>query len=58
MDNAAALEKSRLQEYEDLHKIGKLSEYDLNMQRNTSALSDLYADYADLQLLLTRLSFY
>jgi len=58
MDNAAALEKSRLQEYEELYKIGKLSEYDLNMQRNTAALSDLYAGYADFQLLLTRISFY
>ena len=58
MEKTASLEAERLSEYENLYKIGRISEYDLKMQQNTAALSCLYNDYAELKLILTELSFY
>lgn len=58
MEKTAMLETERLSEYENLYRIGRISEYDLKMQQNTAALSRLYNDYAELKLILTELSFY
>lgn len=58
MKSAAVLEMNRLDSYKGLYSAGKLSEFDLMMQENTANLAELYSDYADLQLLTTKLSFY
>lgn len=58
MRNAAEVEKKRLNSYEELLRIGRLSEFDLSMQKNAHALSNLQALYADFQTLLALASFY
>lgn len=58
MQNASNLEKNRLDSYTELNKAGKLSDFDLKLQENNSEIYDNYADYAELQLLVTLLSCY
>lgn len=52
------LKKNRLDSYTELNKAGKLSDFDLKLQENNSEIYDNYADYAELQLLVTLLSCY
>ena len=58
MQNASNLEKNRFDSYTELNKAGKLSDFDLKLQENNSEIYDNYADYAELQLLVTLLSCY
>ncbi|MCR5494740.1 MAG: TolC family protein [Treponema sp.] len=58
MKNAAELEKKRLLSYENLNKLGRISDFDISMQKNNLDLSELFADYADFQILLAFASFY
>lgn len=58
MQNASVLEKCRLEAFKELNRAGKMSDFDFKMQENNSAIYENYADYAELQLIVTRLSCY
>ena len=58
MKNAYEVEQKRLFTYEDLFSIGRLSEFDLLVQKNNVALALLNSEYADFQTLQALVSFY
>lgn len=58
MKNAYEVEQKRLVTYEDLFSIGRISEFDLLVQKNNVSLALLNFEYADFQTLQAMASFY